>query len=141
LEDGSVVFSVLAYEHSNLRAGPVVESLAYNPYGNLIAGAPIFFPSLIDDTGPVRIWNAANGELMVKLPTRNGSFRMISWTQDGAKLAAAGADGIVQVLQIEPDVGKSKVVFEFGDALAGVVAFSPDGRLAAGGRTSVMIIK
>jgi WD40 repeat protein len=141
LEDGSVVFSVLAYEHSKPRAGPIVESLAYNPDGSLIAGAPIFFPSLIDDTGPVRVWRAANGELIAKLPTTNGSFRMVSWTQDGAKLAAAGADGIVQILRIEPDVGKSKVIFEVRDALAGVVEFSPDGRLAAGGRTSVMIIK
>lgn len=141
LEGGSVIFSVLAYEHSDPYAGPVVESLAYSPDGKVIAGAPIFFPSLKNDTGPVRIWSAADGELIAKLPTRNGSFRMISWTRDGAKLAAAGADGIVQILQIEPDIRKSKVIFEFKDALAGVVAFSPDGRLAAGGRTSVIIIK
>ena len=62
---------------------------------------------------------------------------MISWTQDGAKLAAAGADGVVQVLQMKPDVRTSKVVSEFRDARAGVVAFSPDGTLAAGGQFSI----
>jgi WD40 repeat protein len=141
LEDGSVIFSILAYEHSDPHAGPIVDSLTYSPDGNVIAGAATFFPSLINDTGPVRIWSAANGTLIAKLPTRDSSFGMISWSQDGAKLAAAGAGGIVQVLQIEPDVSKSKVVLEFGDARAGLVAFSPDGRLAAGGHFSVMIIK
>ena len=141
LQDGSVVFSVLAYEQSKPHVGPIVVSLAYNPDGNLIAGVPTFFPATPDDTGPVRIWNAANGELVAKLPTGDGSFRMISWSPDGAKLAAAGADGIVRLLQIKPDVGKSRVIFQFGDALAGVVAFSPGGTLAAGGQTSVMIIK
>ena len=141
LEDGSVVFSVLAYEQSRPHVGPIVVSLAYNPDGTLIAGAPTFFPATANDTGPVRIWNAANGELIAKLPAGDGSFRMVSWSPDGAKLAAAGADGIVRLLQIKPNVGKSRVIFRIGDAAAGVVAFSPDGTLAAGGQTSVMIIK
>jgi WD40 repeat protein len=141
LENGSVVFSVLEYEQSKPHVGPIVVSLAYNPDGILIAGAPTFFPATANDTGPVRIWNAANGELVAKLPAGDGSFRMVSWSPDGAKLAAAGADGIVRLLQIKPDVGKSRVIFQIGDAPAGVVAFSPDGRLAAGGQTSVMIIK
>jgi WD40 repeat protein len=141
LEDSSVIFSILAYGHSDPYAGPIVKSLVYSPDGNVIAGAPTFFPSLINDAGPVRIWSATNGALIAKLPTRDTSFGMISWSQDGAKLAAAGAGGIVQVLQMEPDVSKSKVVFEFGDALAGLVAFSPDGRLAAGGHFSVMIVQ
>jgi WD40 repeat protein len=141
LEDGSVIFSILAYGHSDPYAGPIVKSLAYSPDGNVIAGAPTFFPSLINDTGPVRIWSAVSGELIAKLPTRDNSFGMISWSQDGARLAAAGAGGIVQVLQMEQDVSKSKVVLQFGDALAALVAFSPDGRLAAGGHFSVMIIK
>jgi WD40 repeat protein len=141
LEDGSVVFSVLAYEQSRPHVGPIVVSLAYNPDGTLIAAAPTFFPATANDTGPVRVWNAANGKLIAKLPAGDGSFRMISWSPDGAKLAAAGADGIVRLLQIKPDVGKSRVISQFGDALAGVVAFSPDGTLAAGGQTSVMIIK
>jgi WD40 repeat protein len=141
LQDGSVAFSVLAYEQSKPHVGPIVVSLAYNPDGNLIAGAPTFFPATANDTGPVRIWNAANGALVDKLPTGDGSFRMISWSPDGAKLAAAGADGMVRLLQIKPDIGKSRVISQFGNAPAGVVAFSPDGTLAAGGQTSVMIIK
>jgi WD40 repeat protein len=141
LEDGSVVFSVLAYEGAELKVGPIVKSLAYSPDGALIAGAPTFFPAAAGDTGPIRVWSAVEGELVAKLPTNNTSFRMISWTQDGAKLAAAGADGIVQVLQMKPDVRNSKVVSEFRDARAGVVAFSPDGTLAAGDQFSIMIIR
>jgi WD40 repeat protein len=141
LADGSVVFSVLAYEQSKPHVGPIVVSLAYNPDGNLIAGAPTFFPATPNDTGPVRIWNAANGELVAKLPTGDGSFRMVSWSPDGTKLAVAGADGIVRLLQVKPDIGKSRVISQFGNAPAGVVAFSPDGTLAVGGQTSVMIIK
>jgi WD40 repeat protein len=141
LEDGSVKSSVLAYDHLKSDVGPTVFSLKYNPDGNLLASAPIFFPSLTDDTGPVRIWDASDGRLIAKLPTPAVSFRMVDWSPDGSKLAAAGADGIVRVLEVGHDVTKAKLIFEFGDAAAGVVAFSPGGLLAAGGKTSVTIIK
>jgi WD40 repeat protein len=141
LEDGSVVFSVLAYEGAKLSVGPIVVSLAYSPDGTLIAGAPTFFPAAAGDTGPIRLWSSAAGELVAKLPTNNTSFSMVSWSWDGTRLAVGGADGVVQVLRMEPDVRSSKVISEFGDARAGVVAFSPDGTLAAGGHFSIMIIR
>ena len=47
----------------------------------------------------------------------------------------------MKVFDVARDGTKTKLIFEFGDANAGIVAFSPDGTLAAGGRTSVTIIK
>jgi len=142
LDDGSIIFSVPAYEAPEQSAGPNVVSLKYNnSNGNLLASAPIFFPSLTDHTGPVRIWDATDGRLLAKLPTDPVSFRTVDWSPDGSKLAAAGGDGIVEVFDVVRDGTKAKLIFKFGDAKAGVVVFSPDGSLAAGGRNSVTIIK
>ena len=77
LDDGSVIFSVPAYEASKQSVGPTVISLKYNPNGSLLASAPIFFPSVIDDIGPVRIWSASDGRLIAKLPTDAVSFRAV----------------------------------------------------------------
>lgn len=134
IKDGTIKRSVLAYEH----AGSIVRSLKYSPDGRFLATAPNLFDAT-KETGPVRIWDSSTFELIARLPGPQTSVRMIDWNVDGTELAVAGADKSLRVWRL--DKSTAKLVFDFGNASAGVVAFSSDGRLAAGDKTSALIFK
>ncbi|MGH2589616.1 MAG: BTAD domain-containing putative transcriptional regulator [Actinomycetota bacterium] len=81
--------------------GGIVESVTVAPDGTAIATA--------GHDGVIRLWNARNGRLHLRLPGLSGSVTSIAFDPTGARLAAAG-DGLEPVVLDVSPVGSSEVL-------------------------------
>jgi WD40 repeat protein len=77
-------------------------ALKWQPSGTWLAG--------FNADENIRIWDATNGELIVKLPggerftpSDMPSYDSLAWSPDGTKLADAGSDGIVNIWSVDSD--------------------------------------
>lgn len=120
-----------------------VANLAFHPKGTRLAAA-------VSD-GTVRLWELPSGREMLTLRGHQGqaggqevdkftgrimgpgrAVRSVAFNPDGSRLASAGYDRVVRILDTE--TGKETKTYRFDSARINAVAFSPDGRrLAAGG--------
>jgi WD40 repeat protein len=108
--------------------GELVHSVAVSPDGNHFVSGGMEAAN----NGTVRLWDANTGQLI--RATLIGDAEAIVWavtfSPDGQRIAAAGADGVIQVL----DAG---TLDKIGEPLEGhedtvdSVAYSPDGRTLA----------
>ena len=76
---------------------------------------------------PIRLWDAATGQLRRVLPGHRGTVRDLAFSGDGTRLASAGGDGHARVWEVA--TGKTLQDFAASPDWTTAVAFSPDGRL------------
>jgi WD40 repeat protein len=101
-----------------------VEKVAFSPDGKLIVSISI---SAGDAANAVTLWDVATGQM---LWTCAGLRRRVAFSPDGARVVAAGPEG-VKVL----DARTGHELFSFGDGAINRLAVSPDGRFVATGNT------
>jgi WD40 repeat protein len=119
----------------DLQTGTVVSKLAD------MSGAPVVMAISADGTTlagstfdkGILVWNAADGTLKKSIDATRPDgepIRKMAISADGHMVAAA-FPGEVRLYNV--DSGKEAGVLKAGDALVSAVAFSPDGKLIAGG--------
>lgn len=102
----------------------MVEVVVFSPDGAWVAagtrGNPIAELALWSEKGP------RQREPARRIPSRDGGYFTLAWSPDSTRLAYAGEDGLVKVL--DPATGEAVACFtEHLGAVIGL-AFSPDGR-------------
>jgi hypothetical protein len=109
------------------HAGPVysVASVAWSPDGRYLASGSR------DDT--VRVWDAANGQLLRTLAGHTDWVRSVAWSPDGRFLASGSDDRTVRVWDAAD--GRLLRTLEGHTSKVWSVAWSPDGRYLASGST------
>jgi WD40 repeat protein len=105
-----------------------VHDAIYNPAGTRIASS--------GEDGKVRVWDAANGELLNDLPAQRDWVHFPAFSPDGKSLAAVNRDGGITIWNASTG---EEFLSVHGDAPAfTAIAFSPDGsRFAAGGKGGI----
>jgi WD40 repeat protein len=100
-----------------------VNGLAWSPGGELLATA--------HQDGPIRLWDAEGGELVLQLSGHRGWARGITWSPQAEQLATSGSDGRVVLW----DVQTGEKIAEFGQSVRPIwsVAWSEDGSMIAAG--------
>ena len=100
--------------------------LAWSPDGKVVAVA--------DVSGPITLFNGADGAIRHKLPGHTLSTMAISWHRDGRLLASVGQDGKARLWDAETGTLTSEM--EGGASWVERVAFSPTGNgfVSAAGR-------
>ncbi len=111
-----------------LPASEAVSSLAFSPYGSVLAGGA--------EDGTLRFWDVITGELIGLGGGRHdGRVDGLAFSPDGQTVATAGADHTVRIWDVATRRMRDEV-FAHADLVHGV-AFSPDGRtLATFGRNA-----
>ena len=105
-----------------------VSSLSYSPNGATLASAGR------DNT--VRLWDVATGQLRATFMGHGGPAYFSSFSPDGATLASADGDDRTVRLW---DVGTGQLMATLEGFYGATLAFSPDGRILAGGSRDGMI--
>jgi WD40 repeat protein len=67
-------------------------------------GTRVIAGSSKEGTGEVRIYQAANGQLVSKLESQKGPVYAVAYRRDGKVVASAGFDGVVRLS--DPQTGK-----------------------------------
>jgi WD40 repeat protein len=108
--------------------GELVHSVAFSPDGNRIASGAME----AGNNGTVRLWDANTGQLIKA--TTIGDAEAVVWavtfSPNGRRIAAAGADGVVQLMDAHSLQSTGEQLRGHEDTVAGL-AFSPDGRTLA----------
>ena len=97
-----------------------VECVAYRPDGRVLATA--------GSDGTIRIWDAANGELVRALIGHDTSLKSVSWSPDGKFLASASSDKPIRVWEVESGFVRE---LQSRAAIDSCICWSPDGRMLA----------
>ena len=104
-------------------------SVAYSPDGKRLVAA--------GEDGLVRMWDAANGELMRTLDRKGGAVQLVVYSPDGRYIAGAGgelfSDETVRVWDAAN--GELVATFERIGARVRSIVYSPDGRYIASGHS------
>ncbi len=100
--------------------------LAWSPDGKILAAAGV--------SGPITLFDGADGAVQHKLPGHALDTMAISWRKDSRLLASVGQDGKVRLWDAE--TGKQRAEMEGGASWVERVAFSPrdDMLVSAAGR-------
>src|SRR5205807_545043 len=103
-----------------------VYGVAFSPDGRRLATSEL--------ANPVKVWDAASGQVVLRLEGHPSGALAVAFSPDGTRLATASWDGTVKVW----DAATGEVALTLKDhfgAFGDSVAFSPDGkRIASGGR-------
>lgn len=83
--------------------------------------------------GIVRIWEAATGHEIVRMPSVEGFVTAIVFSPDGQWVASGDTDGIVHVWEATTGREVARMTHEDNDAAVTAIAFSPDGQWVASG--------
>ncbi|ULE33460.1 nSTAND1 domain-containing NTPase [Mycobacterium sp. IDR2000157661] len=108
--------------------GDLVHSVAFSPDGNHFVSGGMEAAN----NGTVRLWDANTGQLVKA--TTIGDAEPVVWavtfSPDGQRIAAAGADGVIQLMDAH-SLEKSGQAFRGHEDTVAGLAFSPDGRKLA----------
>jgi WD40 repeat protein/CHASE3 domain sensor protein len=108
--------------------GELVHTVAFSPDGDTVVSGAME----AGNNGSVKLWGANTGQLLKS--TTIGDADAIVWavtfSPDGQRIAAAGADGVIQVLDARSLEKSGQPMRGHEDTVAGL-AFSPDGRALA----------
>lgn len=138
--DGSrVVWGALLVRVTEWKSGRLIASFhqgsnlgpAWSPDGRLLASP--------DEYGPVNVWNAETGKIVLALPARMPGGERVAWNPKTPRVAAGFGPRAVAVWDI--DKAQQAIVLPAGDQdrFALAVRFSPDGkRLLTGGRWGLL---
>ena len=110
------------WERRTIEAGGRVYSLAFSPAdGHHLAASY--------DYGPLRIWDAFTGEVILELPGHSGNAYGVTFSPDGKTLVSCGEDRMVRVW--DPVTAQELLCLAGHKARVNAVAFSPDGHTLA----------
>jgi eukaryotic-like serine/threonine-protein kinase len=113
----------------------IVNSLAYDPAGKYLALAG---GRRYGDPGEVLLSDAATGAEIRALPGNNVHSLQVRFSHDGSRLAVVTGDGTLQLWSADG----ARLLFTLGSPgpFRSPVAFSPDNRLLACGRSGAVVI-
>jgi len=100
---------------TNIDDHPI--GLAWSPDGNILAVAGV--------SGPITLFNGADGAVQQKLPGHAVDTMAISWHKNSRLLASVGQDGMVRLWDAETGTQQSEM--QGGASWVERVAFSPTG--------------
>ena len=100
-----------------------VSSIAFNPYGTMLASGSY------DNT--IRIWDTRTSKLKIALTGHTGRIYSVAFSPDGQTLASGSSDQTVRLWDLH--TGKVKATLTGHTGRVYSVAFSPDGRTLASG--------
>ncbi len=107
-------------------AAPVpLRALAFSPDGSRIAASG---GTAAAASGPIYIWDAASGELLVSERLHTNAVLSIAFTPDGETLRSASVDGSVGTLDVATGQGSTSPLY--AESGVTVVAVAPDGTVA-----------
>jgi serine/threonine protein kinase len=110
-----------------------IHSIAFSPDGATLASAGA--------DGAVKLWQAADGELIRTLAQRSGALSCVALSPDGQTLALGSADGAIELVRVEDGTAFRSLDIKSGPVWS--VAFSADGvyLAAASDDASVRILR
>ncbi|HKB39776.1 MAG TPA: WD40 repeat domain-containing protein [Gemmataceae bacterium] len=97
------------------RLGDHVIALAWSPTGTRLAAAQV--------SGPVRVYDARTGAVMLRLPGHDLGTTDLGFSHDGAHVATCGQDGKVKFWDLK--TGQEKNAVTGGDTWVEHLAWSP----------------
>ncbi|MBD2460341.1 hypothetical protein H6G89_04720 [Oscillatoria sp. FACHB-1407] len=100
-----------------------IYTVAFSPDGTRLATG--------EADGNIRLWNVADGQLLLTLESYSNLIWSISFHPNGSQLASSSTDHIVRIWDIE--TGQCIRTFEGHTSLVWGVAWSPDGHSLASG--------
>ncbi len=103
------------------RMGDYVIGLRWSPTGTRLAAAQV--------DGPVRVYDARTGTVMLRLPGHGFGTTDLGFSHDGSRLATCGQDGRVRFW--DPKTGGEKTAVAGGVAWVEHLAWSPTENLLA----------
>jgi WD40 repeat protein/DNA-binding SARP family transcriptional activator len=109
-----------------------VTALAFSPDGSLVAAGDVNHtaPAIQWRFGTAAVWDVASGQLLWKARSKRGWVNSVSFSPDGANLAAGDESGIVTLYDARSGRHEREItVVGSGDTM---LAYEPSGLLATG---------
>src|SRR5579885_1361127 len=102
-----------------------MESLAFSPDGNLLAGTG-------HNDGGVWLWDARSGNLKQEIKAHDAPTA-VAFSPDSKTLATGGYDGTLKLWDVSTGGAPRRTLDYAYSSDVAAIAFSPDGKLVAGG--------
>ena len=131
LASASTDKTIRIWDATPLREDERQETLTFTGHGDEIRSVAVSPDGRVASAGigtPVKVWDAATGEVGVEFNAHGVTVFCLAWQPDGERIACAGWDGRLHTVWVW-DARTGKQVFPLPSGLACfAVAFSPDGR-------------
>ncbi len=131
-EDGTIRIWQTQQENGALPTTASVRAVSFSPEDRLLAAG--------DEDGWLSIWNVADRQLQVRIPTRRSAdpaITQVEFMPDGKTVATAGADGTLSVWDIQREEMVMSV--DVGDAYVAGMDLSPDGSMFVTGNGAGLV--
>jgi sugar lactone lactonase YvrE len=111
-----------------------VNALAFSPDGKMLASGY----ALADDKGALSLWNIDTGELRREVRVPDYSVDALSFSPDGKILAVLGRSWNIYLWDVDT-IQQLRKIDSDGKFIVSGLAFSPDAKTLASGRTAVRL--